>query len=350
MKRVGLVGNIIDIDGLGGLNIRILTALYNLGIPTRCIPLRQNVYGDLPYEVLRQMEHTFQPTLDIVHTIPSDIQYSTAPRKIMWTQWHTTELPNNEEFGDMAGIINSCDRCIVPAQYCKELYQASGITVPIEVINYAIDTERFPYIDRPARDHFTVLLYGRLTATKNPFAALAAFQRAFPSNDDVSLILATHGGFFDSIRPVYSRPTFRDSRIKILNKPLLNADILELTAQADCGIWLTHGEGFGLPPLEMAARGLPVVISQHTGALEFFRPDCFYGVEADGLVDSPYGGQWYEANIEQAADHLRRIYDDRAAAKETGRRAAAHVRAGWSMEPFQERIGAYLDSLGDEYD
>ena len=60
---------------------------------------------------------------------------------------------------------------------------------------------------------------------------------------------------------------------------------------------------------------------------------------------SPMGGEWFEPDIEHAAEQLRKVYEGRAAALKRGKSAATYVRNNFSLEAFANRLGEYLKTL-----
>jgi hypothetical protein len=97
--------------------------------------------------------------------------------------------------------------------------------------------------------------------------------------------------------------------------------------------------------LQAALTGLPVVMTTHTGMGAYYKPQFFYGVRNAGMSASPMGGEWYEPDIEHAAEQLLKVYNDRPASLRRGKAAATYTRKNFSLEAFSERLGAYLETL-----
>lgn len=352
VRYVGYTGPVDSRFGYGGGGILILRALTRLGVEASVNPKYNGGHDvayrvDLPKEAASQLRvRNFIPQVDIVHCLPDDIKDSQAPRKVMWTMWETSRIPDGtkEPFGDWASKINAnAEQLIVPCAHNKEVFAACGVQVPITVLPYGLDTDIWPYYARPERETFTVVQYGDLSARKGPLEAIEAFQKAFPNEPDVRLILKTAAGRFDYMRGVI--PEFRDKRIQVIDAIWSRAQLIELMHTADAFIWLSRGEGFGLPPLQAALTGLPVIMTTHTGMAEYHNLRYFYGVRSAGTSPSQLGGEWFEPDTDHAAEQLRKVYENRKEALRKGKQAAAYVQKNFSLDAFTARLGAFLETL-----
>lgn len=355
MGRVRFIGYTGPVDsrfGYGGGGIVILRALTRLGVQARVNPKYNGGHDvayriDLPQEMVSQLEfRNFVPQVDLVHCLPDDLTYSQAPRKIMWTMWETSRIPDGskEPFGDWAAIINAnAEHLVVPCTHNKEVFASCGVKIPITVLPYGLDTDIWSFYERPERETFTVVQYGDLSARKGPVEAIEAFQKAFPNEQNVRLILKTAAGRFDYMRGVI--PEFRDRRIRVINATWERSRLIELMHAADAFIWLSRGEGFGLPPLQAALTGLPVIMTTHTGMAEYYNERYFYGVRSVGMSPSPLGGEWFEPDTDHAAEQLRKVFENRKEALRKGKQAAVYVKKKFGIDAFTARLGAFLETL-----
>ncbi len=126
-----------------------------------------------------------------------------------------------------------------------------------------------------------------------------------------------------------------------------------LHRRGDCLVSLNRGEGFGLPILDAARAGHPVVVTGWGGALDITGEDwpLLVGYElvttADDRLDDwmrPSPTQrWARADHDDAVDRLRWVFDHRTEAQELGRSLAARVEARFGIEPVTAALAAVLD-------
>lgn len=352
VRYLGYTGPVDSRFGYGGGGILILRALAKLGVQASVNPKYNGGHDvayrvDLPKDAASQLGlRDFVPQIDLVHCLPPDISDSIAPRKVMWTMWESTRIPDGtiDGFGNWTELINdNAEHLIVPCEHNKEVFADCGVKVPITVLPYGLDTDIWPFYERPERDTFTVVQYGDLSARKGPLEAVEAFQKAFPTEQDVRLVLKTAHGRFHYGRNVI--PEFRDRRIRVINEVWTRAQLVEFLYSADAFIWLSRGEGFGLPPLQATLTGLPVIMTTHTGMAAYYKPQFFYGVRSSGMSPSPLGGEWYEPDTDHAAEQLRKVYEGRKAALKRAKAAATYVQKQFSLDAFAARLGEFIETL-----
>lgn len=349
---LGYFGPVDATFGYGGGGISILRAFTQLGIQAVVSPHYNGTSGppidrqSLPSDALPHLDtRGVFPLWTMAHCLPDDLKRLEAPRKLSFTMWETSHIPDGTSgpFGNWAREINTHARHLfVPSQHNAEVFYESGVNVPIDVVGYGLDTDRWPYVERSTeRDPFTVVLLGDLTERKGPREAVIAFQRAFPSNPDVRLILKTQWGHLGR----FGAPIIGDTRVEIINAHWSRGQVLQLLYDADCFVWPSRGEGFGLPPLQALLTGCPVVTTTHTGMAEWFEPAYAEAIETAGTSPAPISGDWFDPDIDSMADRLRWVYDNRKAALKKATRGAEYLRRQFSLERFAARLGAALDKL-----
>jgi glycosyltransferase involved in cell wall biosynthesis len=100
---------------------------------------------------------------------------------------------------------------------------------------------------------------------------------------------------------------------------------------ADCYVSLHRAEGYGLTLAEAMAVGRPVIGTAYSGNLEFMTDDTSELVPFEmtripfGCVPYPTTACWAEPDIDVAAQAMRRLASDPAAAARLGARARAHM-------------------------
>lgn len=123
-------------------------------------------------------------------------------------------------------------------------------------------------------DRFTFLcMFDALSsiARKNPMACLEAFRQAFPlGTEPVTLVIK-------AMRTSENAPDWRmvrdhirqDRRIILINDSLDRGSLLDLIRACDCFISLHRAEGFGRCIAEAMMLGRPVIVTGHSGNMDF---------------------------------------------------------------------------------
>ncbi|MBV9653505.1 MAG: glycosyltransferase family 4 protein [Acetobacteraceae bacterium] len=156
-------------------------------------------------------------------------------------------------------------------------------------------------------------------ARKNPLGAIAAFRAAFGDRPDRLLVLKVgNPGDFPAEFRVIAQAVAGAANIRLETRTLPAADSHALTAAADIILSLHRSEGFGLVPAEAMLLGRAVVATGWSGNMDFMTAENAVPVgyrlvpAADPrAVFEAEGAVWAEPDLQEAAEALRRLADDR---------------------------------------
>jgi glycosyltransferase involved in cell wall biosynthesis len=200
--------------------------------------------------------------------------------------------------------INRMDAIIVPSNHTKKCLTNTGnIRVPIFVVPESfieeVCDEEIPPLDIEIDTSFNILLFGQLTGNspnndrKNIFNTLKWLCETFKDDKDVGIILKTNTGRGTKIDRMLTRRSIESiiktarvgsfPKIHMLHGNMTAREVAGLYRRKDvkCLTSLTRGEGFGLPVLEAAASGLPVIITDWSGHLDFMNRGRFIKIDFD---------------------------------------------------------------------
>ncbi|MCO5164813.1 MAG: glycosyltransferase family 4 protein [Planctomycetes bacterium] len=140
----------------------------------------------------------------------------------------------------------------------------------IEVVPNAVD-ERFKQVSRRPPPGLPYLLYvGSMEAKKNVSALLSAFAtllRREPGLPHVLVLVGGGGGApFDLAAAIAAEPGLAP-RVHPLGR-VPDEAVLSLLGSADLFVYPSEYEGFGLPPLEAMAAGVPTIVSNRASLPE----------------------------------------------------------------------------------
>ncbi len=188
-------------------------------------------------------------------------------------------------------------------------------------------------------------------ARKNPEAAVAAFQHAFPDDPGARLLVhVTNGEFSPTAFGRLNAAAAADARIVLSTEPLSDVEMTAFLGACDAWVSLHRAEGFGLTVAEALLAGRPVVATDGTGAADFLHlPGVAIAPARDVAVDDPEGpyqgvsGTWKEPDAAAAALALTAARLQPANAGEIRRAAEDHFGAAAFERALTPSFLAHVD-------
>lgn len=307
-----------DCDGYGRMGVRLIAELLRHGV--QITPFQQQ-WTTVPAWLGRLAGFDFSRlTLSMMS---GDWVEPVAGRQWVFSMWEDTKLPD-----EWVVRFNAfSERIIVPCEHNAQVFRESGVTKPIHVVPLGISPYEFPLITRPAHETYTFLTWGDRGWRKGYETACLAFHKAFPLDQypDVRLLIKARTEGLQNI-------VMKDTRVSIWRADVPNMS--DVFVHADCVAFPAKGEGWGLPPREAAATGLPVIATRWSG-LEVGIDEWAYPIERftfQRSVLSDAGGEWVIPSYEELGEKMKWCYEHREAAAEHGRKASAwlHANQTWT--------------------
>jgi glycosyltransferase involved in cell wall biosynthesis len=259
-----------------------------------------------------------------------------ARRLTPWLFYELNSLPE-----PVVEDVNTNDQVFVTSSFVQRVFVECGVTIPVSILGHGVDPALYRYLPRTKGDPFTFLCVAEHTPRKNLPMLIRSFERAFRDQSGVrlKLKLGLHGE--GDLRELITQP---DKIVLATEELEQEADMVELYNQAHCFVLPTRAEGFGMPILEAMATGLPVIVTNYSGHLDFCHSSNSYLLDCKGLVDSdpacfPYvESQWADPDEAHLTHLLREVYDryDEALAK--GVAGAKTIAESWSWDQQLSRV------------
>lgn len=170
------------------------------------------------------------------------------------------------------------DAIFVCSEWARQLCLDNGLTeTPLHIVPLGVDRAIFnENVEAKRRwSNETVFMQvGKLEPRKGQLDMLRAFEDAFTPKDNVRLVLSCGNPFVSTadldamLRPFKKSPLA--ARITLLTAELpAQADVAELMAAADCGVFAARAEGWNLEALEMLSMGKSVIATDYSAHTEF---------------------------------------------------------------------------------
>ncbi|MGH4017461.1 MAG: glycosyltransferase, partial [Pseudonocardiaceae bacterium] len=243
-----------------------------------------------------------------------------------------------EEFPEwMHDAFARVDEIWTISEFCRDALTRHA-PVPVHTFPVPVrpQPDRTPVLREPgagARFLF-VFDHNSVFDRKNPLAVITAFQRAFPRDNTVRLVIKSINGD----RHIGDRERLRlaaasDPRIELVEYYLGHDEVAKLFASADCYVSLHRAEGLGLTICEAMAHGLPVIATDYSGSSEVLPESAGWLVPATlvevgpGRFPYPADALWAEPDLDRAAAAMRSVLADPADAARRGAAGRAHLAA-----------------------
>lgn len=291
----------------------------------------------------------------VFHQGDSISKNSSKVYRIGWTMLETDLIPK-----EWVSILNEMDEVWTCSKFNKNTFLDSGVNKPIYVIPLGINKDLFNPNIRPLNKNkentrFTFVSMFEFGERKAPDILMKAFNDEFKADENVQLLLKVNNN--DPNMNVYKEISkFRLQMGKAPIFMLYNTDFYEDTLGAfyklgDCFVSASMGEGWGMPQIEAAACGLPVITTGWSGVTEFLNKDNSYLVDytlIPAIARCPYyeGAKWAKPDINQLKFYMRYVYENQKEARELGLKTSEYVRKNYTWDDTAKAIIKRLDEIG----
>lgn len=201
----------------------------------------------------------------LVHTLPADLLrciYKSKDQAIGMTAFETTKIPQ----WIASGLNENYKGLIVPSEYNKEALEASGVTIPVRVVQHALGSWWMQdYPELPEKDPNTYIFgfAGFWNTRKNPETLVEAYLEAFPQpSEDQALLLKTYKSGMES--QWSDRPD-----IWIYDEDWSEEQMLWAFQMMDCYVSPHKGEAFGLCLAQASAMNKPTIYTGFSAPTEW---------------------------------------------------------------------------------
>ena len=192
---------------------------------------------------------------------------------------------------------------------------------------------------------------------------LKAYWNAFRTEDNVALILKTYGASYEagqvqavrnsitSLKQMFPLP-YKHPPVYFVSQMLSRDEIIGIHLLGDCLVYLSRGEGLGLPHMEAACAGNPVIATNLGGNTMFLDDDNSYPIDYNWtpVFGMPWirwylsDQMWAEPDIGHAINMMRHVYDNQDEAREKGQRFKNKIETAFS---WSARTNALVENINE---
>jgi len=334
------------------LKIRLIGHRNNLGIGVHYSNFadalkRIHHWGELVEEV--DCESQDQLWAAVERSQPGDINISFVSMpiqdhfqgtNIQWVVFESTRVPPT-----VMSTMLTADQVWVPSGWGRDVLIANGLDpARCAVVHEGVDAEQYhPYYSRAESQVLSYLITGKYELRKSIIETVFAWQQEFGNDPAVELVVKTTH-FINQEAKYNELSTWLTSQnitnIRIMWGPVSNTDLVDLYQQSHVFVLPTKGEGWGLPLIEAAAVGLPIITTWHSAHTEFLQHIRSSVISVDHdmapvtcaeyqyFYPSPDGnwGNWAQPRIDSIRQALRTARDNYATLAQEARANSDIIR------------------------
>lgn len=274
---------------------------------------------------------------------------------------------------------NKMNALIVPSTHVKNVLTGSGesLDVPIFVVpesyHSSIDKEADLTSHLDVKTDFNFLVFGQITGNnpendrKNLFYTVKWICEEFKNEKDVGLIIKTNSGRATKIDRLMTEKLLKNLLSQVKGKNMFPRTYLlhgNMTEDEVAAVYrdkkvkalvsLTRGEGFGLPLLEAAASGLPVVATGWSGHTDFLNQGKYISIDPKltpihkSRVDDKIfvsGAKWAEVDEKEVKQKLRKFFEKPTIPQQWAQDMSTTIREKYCLDSIKKLYSGVFDNL-----
>ncbi len=359
--RVAIAGIVKGESGLARNAIMNARAFQHLGVPSELRDITSlhqitRTFATGSEAHLRRSVNLYNINADRIPriAISAHLRQNPPPFRVGYCLWESDKFPDFHRFAD-----EYLDEIWVPSEFVRDVFRSQFETPAINV-GKALYLPPKPNVERT--DLFMFMsIFDRQSGVerKNPLAVAKAFQRAFPDDPGVRLVIkgtpAGKAPWEDPNRQLdqIQKMTISDPRIALDLTLRPFPEFLRLLARADCIVSAHRAEGFGYIPAFALKYAIPVIATDYSGTKDFCTPSTSFPV-AYQMTQIPDGhtianipnATWAEVDQDDLVHQMivvRQTPDDAQARALAGQKL---VGERYGEAAYAARIAARLRAQG----
>lgn len=290
---------------------------------------RANITHDNDFAHLG-LGHDIVPALDkadiiVSNTLPDVYKYSAA-YNVGFSYWETTRIPSS-----WVKQMNKMDEIWTTSQFVKDVFINSGVSVPVHNFKLGINEKVFKQIDPVIKDKFVFIHDGSPSLRKNAQTAVDAFLKLFSGNRDFHLIVKSIGPPTARIKVGGSiiSSLYNNPQVTVVDDTITDDEVFELYSKANCMVYPTSGEGWGMMPFQSIAMGIPTICTDFSACSDFAKLSypldyTLSSLNMPGIYSN--AGEWATPDFDDLCDKMLYIVNNYEEAKLKTKAGSDHIQ------------------------
>jgi glycosyltransferase involved in cell wall biosynthesis len=279
---------------------------------------------------------------------------------IQWVVFESTRVPPT-----IMSTMLAADQVWVPSEWGRKVLIDNGAEADrCWVMPEGVDSHKYhPYSPRVDSPIMSYLITGKYELRKSIIETIVAWIQEFGNDPDVELIVKSN--HFANQTEKYNElsnwlGTTGINNVRVLWGAIPEADLVDLYQQSHVFVLPSKGEGWGLPLIEAAAVGLPIITTMYSAQTEFLQhiTSSVIAVEYDPIpiacaeyqyfypTEDGNWGKWVQPRVDSIRAALRTSRNNYAALGAQARVNSEIIRRDFSWDQCAFRVVQTLHKQG----
>ena len=259
-----------------------------------------------------------------------------------FTFWETNKLPTK-----WVERCNEMDEIWTCSVSMKDVFINSGVTKPVYEFKLGVDPKIYFPKKRTPHDKFTFLSIGSPSTRKNSQISVDAFLKLFEGNHDYKLIYKSNGPGDARLHKGTSNQNSVNGhpQIEVIDYQVSHEGLADIYDKADCLLYPTSGEGWGLIPFQAISKGIPTICTNALACTEFADMsvplDFVWGSKNMSGIYSD-AGEWAEPNFDDLCDKMLYVVNNYQEVSDKTYKSAEYINKNMTWEKVSKK---YINRL-----
>jgi len=263
---------------------------------------------------------------------------------IVYTTFESTEIPRFW----VRGINKYYDYCIVPHAHTKNVFEDSGVNIPLKVIHQGFTRHKRIFREMKIGNVFRIGFLGIPYERKNLFKLYQACVNLYGEIPELRLAVhvtrAYKGMFTPQIMLVKYSPF-----VEWTEGSFTEDEISKWYGRLSCHVFPSSGEGWSFTPRESMYLGIPTVVSgipvhRDLTASGFCKEIPVSGKE-QAVFEGVVFGQWDRVLVEDIENSIRDLYLNYGSCYVKALEGSRWIENKWTNESMQQRLLEFIKSI-----